>query len=64
MNIVLDTNIFVAALRTNEPLSSASLAILRACILGKFTPLFDNALWMEKVGWALCAHENIRKSPT
>ena len=45
--IVIDTNVFVAALRAREASGSASRAILRAALTGKYMPLFGNALWLE-----------------
>ena len=45
--IVIDTNVFVAAMRTNDAASSASRAVLRAALNGQFVPLFGNALWLE-----------------
>jgi putative PIN family toxin of toxin-antitoxin system len=45
--IVIDTNVFVSALRTTELSGNASRAVLRATLGGKFTPLFGNALWLE-----------------
>jgi predicted nucleic acid-binding protein len=47
ISIVIDTNVFVAAMRTNNITSSASRAVLRAALDGKFIPLFGNALWLE-----------------
>lgn len=45
--IVIDTNVFVAALRADTAASTASRALLRAVLLGKYKPLFGNALWLE-----------------
>ena len=45
--IVIDTNVFVSAMRTNDAFGSASRAVLRAALTGKFVPLFGNALWLE-----------------
>jgi len=45
--IVIDTNVFVAAMRTNDRTGSASRAVLRAALDGKFVPIFGNALWLE-----------------
>lgn len=42
--IVLDTNVFVSALRSG---GGASRAILRHVLQGRATPLFGNALWHE-----------------
>ncbi len=42
--IVLDTNVFVAGLRSG---GGASRAVLRHVLEGKFLPLFGNALWTE-----------------
>ncbi len=42
--IVIDTNVFVAGLRSA---GGASRAVLRRSLLGGFQPLFGNALWME-----------------
>jgi putative PIN family toxin of toxin-antitoxin system len=45
--VVIDTNVFVAALRTQNAQASASRALLRAALSGKCQPLFGNALWLE-----------------
>lgn len=42
--IVIDTNVFVAGLRSA---GGASRAVLRRALSGDFEPLFGNALWME-----------------
>lgn len=42
--IVIDTNVFVAGLRSD---GGASRAILRLALQGKIEPLFGNALWLE-----------------
>ncbi|MDO5624701.1 MAG: putative toxin-antitoxin system toxin component, PIN family [Pseudomonadota bacterium] len=42
--IVLDTNVFVAALRSG---GGASRQMLRAVLQGRYQPLFGNALWLE-----------------
>jgi predicted nucleic acid-binding protein len=42
--IVIDTNVFVAGLRSGW---GASRAVLRQALLGKYQPLFGNALWSE-----------------
>lgn len=42
--IVLDTNVFVSALRSE---GGASREVLRSILLGKYMPLFGNALWLE-----------------
>ena len=42
--IVLDTNVFVAGMRSG---GGASRRILRRAIDGAFVPLFSNALWLE-----------------
>jgi putative PIN family toxin of toxin-antitoxin system len=44
MRIVMDTNVFVAALRSD---GGASRALLRQILQGHCTPVFGNALWME-----------------
>jgi predicted nucleic acid-binding protein len=44
MRIVMDTNVFVAALRSD---GGASRALLRHILQGRCTPVFGNALWME-----------------
>ena len=45
MNIVvIDTNVFVAGLRSN---GGASREILRLALTGKIKPIFGNALWLE-----------------
>ena len=45
--IVIDTNVFVSALRAKDSLAGASRALLRAVLNGKYLPLFGNALWLE-----------------
>ena len=42
--IVIDTNVFVAGLRSG---GGASREVLRQTLLGKYQPLFGNALWSE-----------------
>lgn len=42
--IVLDTNVFVAALRSE---GGAAREVLRRILRGKYLPLFGNALWLE-----------------
>jgi len=42
--IVLDTNVFVSALRSD---GGASRKVLRRILLGNYLPLFGNALWLE-----------------
>ena len=42
--IVLDTNVFVSALRSE---GGAARAVLRRILRGKYLPLFGNALWLE-----------------
>lgn len=42
--IVIDTNVFVAGLRSG---GGASRKLLRRAIEGRFIPLFSNALWLE-----------------
>lgn len=44
ISLVIDTNVFVAGLRSA---GGASRAVLRRALEGKFQPLFGNALWME-----------------
>lgn len=44
IRLVLDTNVFVAALRSG---GGASREVLRRCLLGRYRPLFGNALWLE-----------------
>jgi putative PIN family toxin of toxin-antitoxin system len=45
--IVIDTNVFVSALRAKDSSGGASRALLRAVLTGKYTPLYGNALWLE-----------------
>ena len=45
--IVIDTNIFVSALRTSSNASSSARSLLRAALTGRYQPLFGNALWLE-----------------
>ncbi len=42
--VVIDTNVFVAGLRSG---GGASRQVLRQAIQGRWTPLFSNALWLE-----------------
>lgn len=42
--VVIDTNVFVAALRSA---GGASRQVLRRALEGNFQPLFGNALWLE-----------------
>ncbi|MFO1278985.1 MAG: PIN domain-containing protein [Burkholderiaceae bacterium] len=42
--VVIDTNVFVAGLRSG---GGASRAVLRRVLGGSLQPLFGNALWME-----------------
>ena len=44
MRIVMDTNVFVAALRSG---GGASRQVLRHALHGLRQPLFSNALWLE-----------------
>jgi predicted nucleic acid-binding protein len=44
ISVVIDTNVFVAGLRSS---GGASRAVLRRALSGSFQPLFGNALWME-----------------
>jgi putative PIN family toxin of toxin-antitoxin system len=45
--VVIDTNVFVSALRATDAASSAARAVLRAALSGRYKPLFGNALWLE-----------------
>lgn len=45
--IVIDTNVFVSALRAGDSSAGASRALLRAALTGRYLPLFGNALWLE-----------------
>lgn len=45
--IVIDTNVFVSALRTDASASTAARNLLRAVFRGKINPIFGNALWHE-----------------
>ena len=44
IDIVVDTNVFVAAMRAE---GGASRQVLRRVLQGKYRPLFGNALWLE-----------------
>lgn len=44
VSVVIDTNVFVAALRSAD---GASRQVLRRALTGSFQPLFGNALWLE-----------------
>jgi predicted nucleic acid-binding protein len=45
--IVIDTNVFVSALRSQESSAGEARAVLRAALTGSYLPLFGNALWLE-----------------
>jgi predicted nucleic acid-binding protein len=42
--LVIDTNVFVAGLRSA---GGTSREVLRRALLGRYEPLFGNALWSE-----------------
>jgi predicted nucleic acid-binding protein len=42
--IVIDTNVFVAALRSG---GGAAREVVRRALLGQYQPVFGNALWLE-----------------
>jgi putative PIN family toxin of toxin-antitoxin system len=42
--IVVDTNVFVAALRSG---GGASREVIRRALAGRYQPIFSNALWLE-----------------
>ncbi|WP_199221383.1 putative toxin-antitoxin system toxin component, PIN family [Desulfonatronum sp. SC1] len=42
--LVIDTNVFVAGLRSAR---GASREVLRRALMGRYEPLFGNALWLE-----------------
>lgn len=44
VRLVIDTNVFVAAMRSE---GGASRAVLKHALTGRYTPLFGNALWLE-----------------
>ncbi len=44
MNIVIDTNVFVASILSKEGINRK---IIRRCLLGEFTPLMGEALYQE-----------------
>jgi predicted nucleic acid-binding protein len=44
VGIVIDTNVFVAGLRSR---GGASREVLRRALIGHLRPLFGNALWLE-----------------
>ena len=44
MKVVIDTNVFVAAMRSG---GGASRDVLRKSITGPLQPIFGNALWLE-----------------
>jgi predicted nucleic acid-binding protein len=44
VEIVLDTSVFVSALRSE---GGASREVVRRCLRGRYRPLFGNALWLE-----------------
>lgn len=45
--IVIDTNVFVSALRAVDSTSTAARCVLRAALLGQYQPIFGNTLWYE-----------------
>ena len=45
--IVVDTNVLVAALRVAVGATGASRDLVRAVLMGRYCPLFGNALWLE-----------------
>ena len=45
--IVIDTNVFVAALLTTNVQNSSARTLVRAVLDGRYKPLFGNALWLE-----------------
>lgn len=44
IRLVIDTNVFVAGLRSG---GGASREVLRRALRGQYQPLFGNALWLE-----------------
>ena len=54
MNVVIDTNIFIAAVMSAD---GASRQIIRLCLLGALTPLMSNALFLEYED--VCAREEL-----
>lgn len=44
ISLVIDTNVFVAGLRSA---GGASREVLRRALTGRFQPIFGNALWLE-----------------
>ncbi len=44
IKLVIDTNVFVAAMRAE---GGASREVLRRVLQGRYTPLLGNALWLE-----------------
>lgn len=44
VELVIDTNVFVAGLRSSD---GASREVLRRVLTKRYIPLFGNALWME-----------------
>ena len=44
ISVVIDTNVFVAGLRSA---GGASREVLRRALTGRIQPLFGNALWLE-----------------
>ena len=44
VEIVVDTNVFVAAMRFE---GGASREVLRRALVGRYRPVFGNALWLE-----------------
>lgn len=44
LDLVIDTNVFVAALRSE---GGAARQVLRKALTGRYRPVFGNALWLE-----------------
>lgn len=58
--IVIDTNVFVAGLRSA---GGASREVLRQSLTGRFQPLFGNALWLEYQDLLGCPVWDVATSP-
>jgi putative PIN family toxin of toxin-antitoxin system len=64
-SVVIDTNVFVSALRSG---GGASREVLRRALQGLYQPLFSNALWLEyedllaRAVWTLETTDEERRS--
>jgi len=59
VRLVIDTNVFVAGLRSA---GGASRDVLRRALSGSYQPLFGNALWQTTTWWSLPWREGLPQS--